>query len=315
MICNELQENLTLYLYEELTADQRPACDAHLADCASCRAALEELRGVHGLLRERLVHQPPPELLVQCRQALSDTIDREEMSWRGLFWAWLWKPSFWNPARRLTGIATLTLLVLGFGLGWTLRSRPMGVGPSTQGIASSSFLGSDLENVRIKDISRVAPDPRTGAVHITLDAERRLTLEGSLDDPHIQQVLVYALRNYNNPGIRRDTLDVLRSRSQSPNVRDALLYAMQSDPNAGVRLEALEMVQSMEWTPKVQQAMLNTLKHDTNSGARVEAINALIRHAGKEALPVLEKMAVNDPSRYVRIKCAAAIRELGGNDF
>ena len=36
-----------------------------------------------------------------------------------------------------------------------------------------------------------------------MDAERRMTLEGSLDNPQIQRVLVYAVKSYDNPGIRR----------------------------------------------------------------------------------------------------------------
>jgi HEAT repeat protein len=176
--------------------------------------------------------------------------------------------------------------------------------------------GSDLENMRISGISRVAPDPQTGSVKITLDAERRVTLEGSLNDPKIQQVLVYAVKSYDNPGIRRDTLDALRSHADNPNIRQALLYAMRRDANAGVRLEALEAVCNMKSSDDVHAALLEALEHDTNAGVRVAAVDALIDHTEREGCDMptahaLEHLATADRNPYVRLKCANAMMKLG----
>ncbi len=121
---------------------------------------------------------------------------------------------------------------------------------------------SGLGDTRITGISQVSPDPKTGGVKITMDAEHRVTLEGSLDDPKIQQVLVYAVKSYDNPGIRRDTLDALRTHSDNPNIRQALIYAMQHDPNAGVRMEALGAVGNMNSGEDIQPALLDTLEDD-----------------------------------------------------
>src|SRR5207245_2301513 len=154
MSCQDLDQTLLPYLYDELSAGERAAYDAHLASCSDCRSALEESRRLHQVLGQRPALEPTPEMIVRCRQALDE-----------------------------------------------------------------------------------APDPKTGDVRITLNAERRVTLEGSLDDPQIQQLLVGAVKGYENAGIRRDTLDVLRARSDNPSVRAALLYVMRHDANPGVRLE------------------------------------------------------------------------------
>jgi len=311
MNCKEVQENLALYLYDDLAPEGGAACESHFATCSSCQAALGKARRLQDLLLKRRAAEPSPELLVQCRQALDEALDQEALGWRALIPGWLPGVSAFGASR---AISVSTLLVCGFALGWTLRSRPAEVRLSPAGAAPASILGSDLENIRIRDISRVAPDPSTGDVHITMDAERRVTLEGSLDDPRIQQVLVYALMNYKNPGIRRDTLDALRARPESPSVHKALLYAMRHDPNAGVRLEALAETQTMGWSPEVRQALLEMVERDNNPGARVAAIHALVRHADNEALPVLRRLAARDPNRYVRLKCATAVRELGGDE-
>jgi hypothetical protein len=209
-----------------------------------------------------------------------------------------------------TFAVAFSLMILGFSLGWTLRPRVMHLPSGPSAPNSASVTSPDLENMRISGISRVAPDPATGGVRITMDAERRVTLEGSLDDPRIQQVLVYAVRSYDNAGIRRDTLDALRVSSNNPNVRKALLYAMRHDPNLGVRLEALDAVRGLEWNADLRSAFLDSLEHDTNPGVRVAAIDVLASHADEAALPALLRVASSDPNRYVRLKCESAVRRL-----
>lgn len=47
MNCKEFRENLTLEIYGELPLEQRAAFEAHLAGCANCQAARDEMRGLH----------------------------------------------------------------------------------------------------------------------------------------------------------------------------------------------------------------------------------------------------------------------------
>ena len=172
--------------------------------------------------------------------------------------------------------------------------------------------------MRINDISRVAPDPQTGDVRITMDAQRRFTLEGSLDDPRIQQLLVYAVKSYDNAGIRRDTLDALRARTKIPNVRAALLYTMQHDPNVGNRLAAMDAARAMQGGDDLQQTLISVLEHDRNMGVRVESVDLLVdqmeRQGRDEAtLGALARLAASDSNGYVRLKCASALRKLGSD--
>jgi hypothetical protein len=316
MKCEELEKTISLYLYEELTAEERAAFEGHVAGCEGCRAKFEESRRLHRVLSECPQPEPTPELLVRCRQALDDALDREQLGWRGLLRGWMWNFGA-APAPRLA--AVLTLVLLGFGLGWTLRPRARSLEPITPRGTEASLAGADLSDLRIRHISEVAPDPQSGEVRITLDAERRVTLEGSLDDPRIRQVLVDTMRGYDNPGIRRDTLEALRTRRENPSVRAALLFAIQHDPNAGMRLEALRTVRGMEPGRDVQEALLGALEHDTNPGVRVAAVNALVEHAAEEGQdetvrPVLVKLAESDQNAYVRLQCQAAVRKMEGNE-
>jgi hypothetical protein len=309
MTCHEMEENLPLLFYGDLSTWEQAACEEHLAGCAGCRAARGKLEQLHQVLAERAPIDPSATLLAESRRALDEALDNQQHGWRAL-WHYGLPTLRFEPA---SGLAlAVTLLLCGFGIGWGLRPHSGALTPVVAGVTSSDVGGPDLANMRISGISRVAPDPQTGGVKITMDAERRVTLEGSLDDPKIQQVLVYAVKSYDNPGIRRDTLDALRSHADNPNIRQALIYAMRHDPNAGVRLEALGAVCNMNSSDDVHAALLDSLEHDTNPGVRVAAVDALLDRTEKEGCDAptaqtLQHLSKSDSNAYVRLKCANAV--------
>lgn len=318
MNCQDLEQSLALYDYGELGVDERAALEEHLAGCERCRKLLEQSRRLGDLLSEQRQAAPPdplPNLLVECRQRLEFALDREQMGWRALMRAWLPPVAAAHPARAMTA---LTLVALGFSLGWLLRPRAetstFTPGPATN-TAPAQMTGADLGSARINSISQVAPDPETGDVKITLNAERRVTMEGSLDNPNIRQVMLYALKSYDNPGIRLDTLNALRKGGVDPTVRDALLYDLEHDPNAGVRLEALRTVGNANWNSDVAHGLLQAAEKDTNLGVREAAIDSLVSHVStqgdEDLIPALQHLSSEDSDRYVRIKALAALRQMG----
>jgi hypothetical protein len=314
MNCNDFSENLPLLMYDELPPGERDACEAHLAACSNCRSMLEESRRLQALLSERTSPEPAPDLLVRCRLALDEALDREQMGWGSALREWLPRLGIVRPAGAL---AALSLVVLGFGLGWTLRPRAGALVPGAEKDLSLSTMG--LGDARISGISQVSPDPNTGGVRITLNAERRMTLEGSLDDDNVRKVLVYALKNYDNPGIRVDTLEALRASGNNPSVQPELLYALRNDPNLGVRLEALKAVRRMNWNPEVRQALVDVVRQPkANQGLRGAVVDELVKHAVKDrdvvALSALEQLAANDPNDYVRVKSLRALVALGADN-
>lgn len=306
MNCTEANQNTELYLYGELAPAEREAMETHLAGCAACRAETDRVRRLHSLVAAYSAPAPTPDLLVQCRQRLEAALEREQYGWRRLFADA--RAALSNPSRVAAG---LTLLVFGFGMGWMIRSRSAVVSTSSGRQVESSAL-ADLG--AIGSISQVSQDPESDKVRITVNSERRVTLEGSLDDPRIRRILVDAVKTYSNPGIRLDTLDALRQKTDNPAVEEALLYALRRDPNAGVRLEALRSVPAMTWDAKVQDALIEAVQHDANPGVRVEAIDDLAKHAVAERdqtlLPVLQSFARNDTNNYVRVRALSAVHEL-----
>ena len=320
MTCQEIDHRLALYGYGELSAAERDAVEEHLSSCDRCRQAMAELRGLQGLLAQQPPAGPPPDLLVRSRLRLEEALDREQTSWRALVRSWF-DVATAHPARVMSA---LTLLAFGFSFGWLLRPR-VGTIPAAPGAPSAApttagIAGGTLGGARISSISQVAPDPETGQLHITLNAEKGMTLEGSLDDPQVRQVLVYALKNYDNPGIRLDTLNAIgKDGGGDPVVRDAMLYALEHDSNAGVRLQALQTAARSKWAPETAQALEEAAEKDSNAGVRGAAVDVLVQHVSadhdQDLVPALERLAAKDSDRYVRLKSETALQQLGQPPF
>jgi len=125
-----------------------------------------------------------------------------------------------------------------------------------------------------------------------------------------------------DPGVRLDSVDLLRAQSSDAEVRRALCAAVRNDGNSGVRLKALEALRGFEQEETVRHTLLDALLHDSNPGIRVEAINSLqaalramaetgAALADPRLLDALRDRMQRDPNNYVRLQSAAAIRQLG----
>jgi hypothetical protein len=188
---------------------------------------------------------------------------------------------------------------------------------------------------------------------LQLNAEQPVELTGSLDDPELRRVVTFVVKNGDrfDPGMRLDCLDALKTRAGDSEVRDALLATARKDQNPAVRLKALEALRDSSSDETVRAAFLDALKHDTNPGVRVEAVNLLVNSLDKDGdtdggsvvLPTLpslrddnvvpavsggdasdaslvnvirtlEDLRRKDPSRYVRLRSAAALRQISARN-
>lgn len=198
-----------------------------------------------------------------------------------------------------------------------------------------------------------SPYPGSKNVRVQLSAEQPVELTGSLDDSDVRNVLTYVVRNGErfDSGVRLDCLDALRARAQDAQVQSALLCAARKDQNPAVRLKALEALRSSASDNVVRDALLEALRNDSNPGVRVEAVNLLVRslesaqhdmvapvapsesseaahsnvvQAGtgtaaadgslESVIRALADLQRNDPSRYVRLRSAAALREISARN-
>jgi HEAT repeat protein len=122
-------------------------------------------------------------------------------------------------------------------------------------------------------------------------------------------------------------------------VRHALLAAVRRDRNPAVRMKAIESLRDSAGDELVREALLEALDHDPNPGVRVEAVNLLVRTMENNSIAVseapsapredsippdpsvarvvqtLEDLQRHDPNRHVRLRSAAALRQIGPHEL
>jgi HEAT repeat protein len=195
-------------------------------------------------------------------------------------------------------------------------------------------------------------DDAPGTLQVQLRAEQPVVLSGSLDDSDVRRVLTYVVRNSErfDAGVRLDCLEALKARVHDSEIRAALLDAVRRDGNPAVRMKALEALRDISGEQDVRDVLLQSLNRDSNPGVRVEAVNLLVRslemesaHLAPDApempgvndseapnapamarpetdpsvrrvVRALEDLQRHDPNRYVRLRSAAALRQIGPSD-
>jgi HEAT repeat protein len=166
-------------------------------------------------------------------------------------------------------LATASFLLLaGFAAArWVDRN---GV-PSIAGASGLSQMGMiDPSSARIRDI-------QTGdnnRVRIVFDQIRPREIIGSVDDEDVRQLLLAAMKDPTDPGIRVDSVEIL-TRENGADVRDALIDSVRHDPNAAVRVKALEGLRRFSGDEATRDALKYVLEHDDDAGVRSEAIDVL----------------------------------------
>lgn len=178
MTADPFTDQLSEYLDGELSAPERAAVDAHLAQCAACRATLEELRGVV-LEAASLDDAPPSRDLwagVAARIAPGGQLRGLVSPFRRAISSRL---SFTLPQLAAAGLA---LMVLSGGLVWMARSgdpradfAPISAqGPDGPAISPANFADPRYDEA-IADLERTLEAGRT-----KLDSETVRVVEENL---------------------------------------------------------------------------------------------------------------------------------------
>lgn len=290
-------------------------------------------------------------LLAQCRSELSESLDEfsappvEQESWRpfGFIRRWMALRPGWSAAGLLSAGA-----ILGVGVLQWVPAGGAGINGTQVSVSAAPKLTKEqLDKMAVSAIN-FAPniDGVPGTLQVQLRAEQPVVLSGNLDDSDMRRVLTYVVKNSDrfDAGVRLDCLDALRAKIDDSEIRDALLEAARRDKNPAVRMKALESLREVASEEDVRDAVLESLEEDGNPGVRVEAINLLVRSLEMEApmppapdanseepmtgraaptvvassdssvqrvLHALEQLRRNDPNHYVRIRSAAALRQIG----
>jgi hypothetical protein len=325
------------------------ACSKQLGEEVSMQAAFT------GTSQSADQLDPSGALLAQCRSELSELLDdlsappvREH--WMPFGWVRRWmalRPVWSGAALVLVGLALGTQTSLWFSSRDGGTTSTAGIGQAMNIMAVPRLTDEDLSKMDVAGVNFAsASDSEPGTLQLQVRTEQPLVVVGNVDDTDVRRVLTYVVANGErfDPGVRLDCLDGLRARTGDAEVRRALLAAARKDQNPAVRMKALELLRDSAGDDAVRETLLDALQHDSNPGVRVEAVNLLVRSLEGETLDVpdisnvpsapsaavlpgagdpsfervvraLEDLQRRDPNRYVRLRSAAALRQIGPRDL
>ena len=298
MNCEWVQQNVTLYLYNELPDDARFELEQHAKRCRQCAAVIGEFRELHEQLNALPKPEVTPNLLASARMELQERLETAEQlqGWR----RFVLDPVAWLHRWRFSPVLAAVIFIAGFGAGLGTMYRVTG---SIRGTAGASPASSQPHaEASISGIRAIQQEAGTNQIKIQYDKTTPEQAQGSLSDPEIQQLLLYATRNNYNSGVRMDSIDVLRQKPEDGRIREGLVFALRYDSNPGVRLKALEAVTPyVRGDIRVRNAVVEALLNDNNPGIRMGALHALeASRADTSVRQALQQLAKDDPNPYIR---------------
>jgi len=297
MNCDWVKENAALYIYEELPDDQRHEFEQHVERCLECKREVAGVRDFKMTMSAVSMPEPSPNLLAASRMKLQEAL---ETSTQAHGWSrFAFDFAGWLQQVKLSPALTVALLIFGFAGGtmttYTLLNGRGGNPTTTTGTTNTAEAG-------IASIRGIVQEPNSNKVQIKYDQLVPAQKEGSLDDPAIQQLLLFAARNNTNSGVRMDAVNQLVQNPGDSKVREALIYALRYDKNVGVRLKALEALRPyVKEDVRVRDAMLEALMGDPNPGVRAQALG-VVKNVRQDASvrAVLMQLADKDSNVFIK---------------
>ncbi|HKV61934.1 MAG TPA: HEAT repeat domain-containing protein [Candidatus Acidoferrum sp.] len=351
--CKDIAPILVFYACDEVSEKERKQIEAHVAACSACAAQLAEENDLQKTMVAALQPADEIDssgiLLSQCRSELAEALDDlaappMQERWRPFSWVRSWmalRPAWSGALLVMFGIVVGTQLLPSMqNSNRDANNQAMNV------VAKQPFTPDQLAGMTFSGIN-VSPSSGSGSptVQVRLNAEQPIVLTGNVEDSDMRGVLTYVVQNGErfDAGVRLDCLEALKAAARDQQVRQALINAARKDQNPAVRMKALESLRDAASDDSVRQALLDALEHDANPGVRVEAVNVLVgslQHgdAGENApepdnstptiapvraeddpsvdrvIQVLQQLQRRDPSRYVRVRSAAALRQIGPHE-
>jgi len=310
MKCEWVQQNIVLFVYDELPDDARFELEQHVSRCVGCAGELESAKRFRKDFSGVPMQDPSPNFLAASRMKLQEALEGAE---QGAWWhRFIFDPVAWLQQIRFAPALAAAIFIVGFGggIGATYKMAKVGGGDNGPGagqVPAQASLGAS-----VGAIQSVSQQPGSNLVTVKYDAVSPQVQTGSLNDPKIQQLLLYAARNNFNPGVRMDSVDLLTQQPNDTHVREALIYALRYDSNTGVRLKALDgLGPYVKGDVQVRDAVLESLMSDANPGVRVEALRLLepVRCDSSVRI-VLQRLAAKDENRYIRSQSRTLLSQL-----
>ena len=314
MKCDVAQERIVLVTYGELPDEHVAALEQHLAECEACNRELKALLAMHEALGADAVIEPSPNLVAQSRMLLDEELDNIPphgflTRLRSNLYGWL---------GHLQSAPALVTLLIGMGfLGGIFTNRYQVAHQSK--LPSPVILRHSSDGV-ISNISGIVQTPNSEVVQVSYNRVVPETIQGSLDDPAIRQLLLIGTKAAATNAVRTNSVSLLANECRAGHqcvgepdgsgIRNGLMVSLRYDKDPGVRLAALEGLQSyVVEDQRVRDAMLEALMSDTDSTVRKRAVSLLQPvQSDSSVRSVMRTVSTTDENPYIRTVSTQALQ-------
>ncbi len=320
MNCNEIHTTMLLAIYGELADDRMHFLQQHLQSCAACTDELERMLALKTLATALPVDEPDANLVARSRLRLEEALDRlPPKRWYDRAAEWLTR----SAAGMAAAPVAASLLLLTGGAAGTLvgyhiaQRNAANVAMQQAALETSAVEHSDSRvaalSANVADVAQVAEVPHSHLIDVTFSTVEPRHAQGTLDDPQIRNLLMFASQEAPNPVVRDHSIALLTaacsngkgcsgSETANASLRDALMIALRYDRSAQVRQKALQGLQPyVDQDVQVRDALLDALMNDPNAQVRAQAIAMLTPvDADTSVRQVLSTVAQQDQDSHVR---------------
>ncbi|HEY4356062.1 MAG TPA: HEAT repeat domain-containing protein [Acidobacteriaceae bacterium] len=306
MTCDLAQQNIILAQYGELPDELQFSLEQHLTGCDDCRREWNAMLALHEELALDPVPEPSPNFLAASRMRLDEALDAmpaQSMAQRFFVNSFRWV----NFVKGAPALATL-LLGVGFLGGDVLTRYQVAHAPK---LPTPMILQNETQGA-IASVSGITQSP-TNSELVQVNYNRLVpeTMQGSLDDPQIRQLLMLGTKLATSNDVHANSVALLASECAaghrcdgdgSGDLRNTLLVSLRYDKNPKVRLTALAGLKPyVEQDQSVRDAVLDSLMHDANSDVRQRAVSLLGPvGADSSVRQVLRSVSTEDANPAIR---------------
>ncbi|MEO6966785.1 MAG: zf-HC2 domain-containing protein [Acidobacteriaceae bacterium] len=334
MKCEDAQQSIVQYIYGEMSDASCHSLEQHVAGCQNCRGELQAYEALRQAMSLAPAEEPSANFLAQSRVRLDAALDLlpPPSLWMrfetGLF-------GFFAQVHAAPGMA-IAVAVFGLGIGaigghfWmhahgsdpisqvasavpatssaraTLAATavPVAVATSAAPVAAAANTASPS----VFNVSKIVQHPNTNMVEVHFNTMVPATVEGSIDDPEVQKLLLMAAQNPADPDVRSHSVGLLAAQCKvghscsDETVRTALMVALRYNSDPAVRLEALQGLEPyVGQDVRVRDAVLESLMHDPSQPVRSDALQMLEPvQADSSVRMVLQTVSTSDNNPAMR---------------
>jgi hypothetical protein len=307
MNCENAQQNIILAQYGELPDELQFPLEQHLGSCEDCRREWHALIALNEDLALAPMIEPSPNLLAASRMRLDEALDE-------------WPPTsisqrlFGNAFRWLgflQGAPALATLLIGVGFlsgDFIARYQASHVPQLPRPV----ILSNQAQGA-IASVSGIVQTPDSEQVQVNYNRLVPETVQGSLDDPQIRQLLMLGTKLATSNAVHADSVSLLANECRAGHscdgtddgrndIRSTLVTSLRYDKSSAVRLKALDGLQPyVAQDARVRDAVLDALMHDKSADVRTEAVSLLTPvQADSSVRQVLRTVSSQDVNPAIR---------------